>query len=75
MAVAAVNGNGEPDIWYCYVKCTQDDIDNGDHYTFATELCEDEGYEPHLAFDEYDSAGKALMEHFVWSSADTYELK
>ena len=74
LIVAALNANGEPDFFYCKVSCTDEQYDNGDHYVLAESLAVKEGYEPRLSFDENDSAGKAILEHFVWESAQTVKV-
>lgn len=73
MMVAATNANGEPDIYFCKVTCTEDELDSGDHYDMAKRHAEDEGYDrPMVAFDEFDPAGKAMLNNFVWESATTF---
>jgi hypothetical protein len=54
--------------------CTEDQYGNGYHYDAAMKAANDEGYEPRLAFDENDSGGKAILDHFVWDSASTVKV-
>lgn len=67
--VAATNANGEPDLYFVKVSCTASEYENGDHYNLANKSAEDEGYAPALAYDEFDSAGRAMLGLFVWDSA------
>jgi hypothetical protein len=67
--VAGENANGEPDFFFCKVKCSDLEISNGHHYDAAFILARSEGYEPKIVFDENDHAGKAIVDHFVWDSA------
>ena len=67
--VAAYNTNGEPDFFFVIVRCTQEEYDNGDHYVVAEEKAIREGYTPRISYDEFDTAGKALLPLFVWESA------
>lgn len=67
--VAAINANGDPDLFFCKVACTEQEYSDGKHYNAACNLAMEEGYVPKLEFDEYDPAGKALTQLFVWDSA------
>lgn len=67
--VAAVNPNGEPDLFFCKVVGTDKELAEGDHYRAAEYFAEKLGYEPKLSFDENDNAGRAIVDHFVWDSA------
>jgi len=67
--VASINANGEPDIYFVKVNCTQIEFDEGKHYDRAKEEAENEGYEPKLVFDEFDRAGKAMSNLFAWNTA------
>lgn len=67
--VAAVNASGEPDFFFCKVECSKEQYDNGEHYEAAEELAEEEGYEPKLAYDERDPAGRAMLELLDWRNA------
>lgn len=66
-AVFGLNADGEPDIYYCKIKCTEDQYNCGDHYDAAKDAAEDAGYDALLAADENDPAG-AVMQLFVWDS-------
>lgn len=74
MIVAAVNANGEPDFYFCKVRCNAEQYDNGDHYVLAERKAIDEGYEPKLSYDENDDAGKSILGHFVWASASEFTV-
>jgi len=67
--VAAMNSNGEPDLYFCIVKCNEEQYDCGDHYDRAKEQCKEDGYEPYIAYDETDTAGKAMLPLFNWDTA------
>jgi len=67
-AVSCVNSNGEADFYFCKVVCTEEQYDLGEHYNFTKEAAENEGYEPHLAYDEVECP--AVMSLFTWSTAD-----
>lgn len=72
--VACLNGMGEPDFYFCKVRCTREEYENAEHYALAERKASDEGYEPRLSFDENDAAGKAIVDHFVWESANTFTV-
>ena len=72
--VAALNANGEPDFFFCIIRCTLEEYENAEHYVLAERRAIDEGYEPRLSFDENDAAGKAILDHFVWDSATEYTV-
>jgi hypothetical protein len=67
--VAVVNSNGEPDLFFVKVDATQSEIDEGEHYNAAEIYAKDQGHEPHLAYDENDRAGNAMLPLFVWETA------
>jgi hypothetical protein len=67
--VAAHNATGEPDLYFCQVRCTQAQYDNGDHYVRARQAARDDGYEGEMViFDEFDTAGQAMLGLFCWDS-------
>lgn len=68
MAVFCRDANGEPDIFFCRVETTPQEIDNGDHYIKAIALAVKEGYEDcRLACDVMDKAG-AVMQLCHWET-------
>ena len=68
--VAAVNEkSGEADFYFVKVNCTKQQYNLGEHYDAAERQAEKEGYEPKLTFDEFETAGKAMLDHFAWDSA------
>lgn len=67
--VAAINGDGDPDLYFVKVNCTEDQYLLGIHYDAAEFAADREGYEACLAYDEHDSAGKAMMALFDWNTA------
>lgn len=72
--VAATNANGEPDFYFCIIRSTFEEQQNGDHYVLAERMSMKEGYAPRLSFDENDLAGKAILDHFVWESASEFTV-
>ncbi len=66
-AVFATNSNGEPDIYFCKVSCSEREYESGDHYETAKTFATENGYEPSLCCDENDPAG-AVTRLFNWNS-------
>lgn len=73
-SVACLNGNGEPDLFFVTVECSEEQYNDGKHYEAANSHALDSGYEPMLAYDENDPAGSALAELAIWESMDTIHL-
>jgi hypothetical protein len=70
VVVSAINANGDADFYFVKVACTREQFEEGEHYEAAKAQAEAEGYgNPMLAYDEEDSAGRAIMEHFAWETA------
>ena len=67
--VLCSNSEGAPEFHSCAIDVTQEQYDNGDHYDLAMENAEDNGYEPHKAFDQNDPAAKQLGDIFTWLQA------
>ena len=75
MVACDYNSNGEPDIYFCKVRCRRIEYNMGDHYPLAERKAKDEGYEGRMvSFDEHDAAGRAIVDHFVWDSASTFTV-
>ncbi len=72
--VAAINPNGDADFYFVKVDCTEEQYDLGEHYDAAENQAIKEYYEPKLTFDEFESAGKAIVEHFEWDTATTINI-
>jgi hypothetical protein len=72
--VAAKNSNGDPDLFFVKVKCSEEEFQNCRHYAAAEEAARNHGYEPHLSFDERDEAGKAMLPLFNWDSASVVNI-
>jgi len=67
--------SGEPDFYFCKVRCRRAEYNMGDHYSVAERKAEDEGYGGKMvSFDEHDIAGKAILDHFEWDSASTFSV-
>lgn len=70
--VAAMTANG-PDFFFCKVRCSLDDYNNGVHYEIAEDAAENDGFDgPMLAYDENDGHDW-LFDHFEWDSASIVE--
>lgn len=67
--IAALNGNGEPDLFFVKVECSEAQYNDGAHYEAAKKAAAADGYEPRMAFDESDSGGKAMLPLFTWETA------
>lgn len=75
MIVAGHNANGEPDFYFCKVRCTFEEYNEGEHYALATRKAEDEGYRrPFVSICEDDPAGKAMLPLFTWKDASEYTI-
>ena len=73
MMVACHNAGGEPDFFFCKVRCRRAEYNDGEHYALAGRRAEKEGYiGPMVTIDEHDPAGRAILDHFVWDSATIY---
>lgn len=69
--VACYNASGEPDLFFCKVRCTEEEYSYGDHYEKAEDYAVEQGYSGGMVvFDENDGP-KALFDLFVWESATT----
>jgi hypothetical protein len=72
--VSCLNSNGEPDLYFIVIECTDEQYNDGDHYDAAKAQCEEDGYESYLAYDENDSAGNAMLPLFTWESATILDI-
>ena len=75
--VVACNGCNGPDLYFVKVRATQSQYDQGYHYEGAKTAAYNEGYDVFdrtVVFDEYDTAGKALLDLFVWDSASIVDI-
>lgn len=71
--VACTNASGEPDFYFCKVRCSPEELDIGHHYDLAEERATQEGYGGSMTvFDENDGPAW-LFDHFVWDSASVVE--
>jgi len=71
---AALNSNGEPDLFFVKVDCPEYCIDSGAHYTAAADAAGENGYDPMLTFDENDPGGRAMLPLFVWDTASVVTI-
>ena len=74
MIVAGHNASGEPDLFFCKILCTEEQVADGEHYDMATRLAASEGYEPKIAFDTIDPAGKELAKLYWKEPDDCFQL-
>jgi len=72
--VSGVDANGEPELFFIVIKCNERQYNEGLHYKAAMEQAEIEGYEPKLAYDETDRAGKAMLGLFNWETASVLSV-
>lgn len=66
------NGQDEPDLYFCIVECTEQDVAAGRHYKRARAAAAVDNSGPFVAFDEYSSAGKSMLPLFAWRSASVF---
>jgi hypothetical protein len=59
--VIARDASGAPDIVHVRLDCTEQEMQEGEHYTKAIERAGELGYEPMAAFDERDPAGRKML--------------
>lgn len=72
---AVEDSNGQPDFFFCKVRCTQEDFDNGEHFDIVSRKAEEQGYSPFpLYYDENCPAGRAMMHLFEWDTASTFTV-
>ena len=72
--VAAINSNGESDLYFIVIECTQAQKDEGEHCKAAKAQCEEDGYEAFLCYDENDIAGRMMLPLFEWDSATILDI-
>lgn len=60
VAVVSTNSEGQPDIFFTEVNCTQEEYDNGEHYDCAGSIASGEGYDPVICIDENDAGWQFL---------------
>jgi hypothetical protein len=73
--VAAINSNGSPDFYFCTVRCTKKDFNNGNHYALAKQKAKDNGYEPMLAYDETDPGFNILKNHVIRDTIKSLDFR
>lgn len=65
----AGQGFDGPDLWFCVMEGTQEEIDSGFHYDAAKNYVASKyEMEPEFACDENDSCGPIMMDSFLWDS-------
>jgi len=76
MVVAGHNGMGDPDFYFCKVRCSRFEYNEGDHYALAERKAIENGFAsaPLVSFDEHDTAGRHLFPLFNWKSASTFSV-
>ena len=74
-AVGCINSNGEPDMFFVRVNCTQSQIVMGKHYFAARDRAEKCGFEPVMVFDENDPGYSYIRtEHISEDVAEITEI-
>lgn len=68
--VVGLNSAGEPDFYLVKVQCTENQIDNGEHYRAAQEEALANEFEASFAFDEFDPAGTTIRNTFDWDDVN-----
>ncbi len=71
--VACENALGAPDLFFVKVRATDEQYSNGEHYDVAAATAEVEGYASRIVYDEFDSAGKAMLKLFKWKTASVVD--
>ena len=75
MIVVCHNSNGEPDFYFCKVRCTFEEYNEGEHYALAHQKAQEKGYSgPFVTICEDDPSGKKLLNHFDWEYAPEYTV-
>ena len=72
--VAGFNPQGESDLYFVKVNCTEMQEVCGTHIAAARTQAVKDGWEAPVIFDEYDRAGKAMLSLFVWDSASIINI-
>lgn len=72
--VSCINSNGDSDLYFIVIECTEEQYNIGEHYDAAKAQCEEDGYEAYLAYDENDAAGNSMLPLFNWDSANILEI-
>lgn len=67
--VAAIDPDGEPDLYFVTVKCSRADFEADRHLAYARQSAKRNGFAPKLAFDEHMPSGRAMLPLFAWESA------
>jgi len=77
MVVACTNSDGDPDLFFCKVTGTPDQILAGKHYGAAKRCASNEDNGGHMvAFDcEDDAAGEAMKPLFTWETCSGITIK
>lgn len=73
--IIAANSINGPDLFFCKVQGTEEQIDNEDHYDVAKGEAQNHGFEhPMIVFDQYDPP-KCLFDLFAWETASVIKIK
>jgi len=75
MMVACHDSGGMPDLYFCKVRCSNEQYNDGEHYALASRKAEENCYEgPFVSFCEDDAAGKAMLDLFEWETASIFTV-
>lgn len=66
------NAEGAPELYPCIVQASAEEVDGGQHYAMGIKMAESVGFKsPFEAFDEYDPAGRRMLEVSQWLGHDS----
>jgi hypothetical protein len=72
--VACIDADGCSDLFFVKVNCSKEDYEEGRHIEAAMAEADRRGYDSLLAYDVFDSAGKAMISLFEWDTASVIEV-
>lgn len=66
VVVACFNASGESDLFATEVRVSQDELDNGQHYSLAEDKAQQEGYSgPYVCYDQAEHGAIEKMSRFL----------
>lgn len=72
--VSAEDSSGFPTLYYIKIDCTKGQYEGGEHYAAAVLSAEEDGYKPYLAYDENDTAGRAMLVLADWDEVKVVSI-
>lgn len=73
-AVAVTNSNGEPDLWFVKVRCTEEQFEVGDHYEAAAAHADENGCDSSSIIYDKDCPANEILNLFKWETASIVDL-